>query len=190
MIDEDFLRDNPDLLDADDEPDEIAQAFDRIRRQVDDGLEDCDDKFADIMRRLPEELPPVPDVPPIDRPHVVHNQTPLNDCVNRVAESAAPMSDKARATLKAAGGASWQVLLGFGISFAVRVGVLGILLGSWLDKRFFGGQGFAAMAMILLAIVYSFYMLYRDVTRQDRLQKERVSESMSRVSEQNRDKKH
>lgn len=175
MIDEDFLRDNPDLLDADDEPDEIAQAFDRIRRQVDDGLEDCDDKFADIMRRLPEELPPVPDVPPIDRPHVVHNQTPLNDCVNRVAESAAPISDKARATLKAAGGASWQVLLGFGISFAVRVGVLGILLGSWLDKKFFGGQGFAAMAMILLAIGYSFFMLYRDVTREDRLQKEQLA---------------
>lgn len=175
MIDEDFLRDNPDVADPTDEPDEIAQAFDRIRQQVDEGLEDCDDKFAEIMRRLPEELPPPEPVTPIDKPHVVQNQTPLNDYVNRMAESTAPMSDKARAALKTAGGASWQVLLGFGISFAVRVGVLGILLGSWLDKKFFGGQGFAAMAMILLAIGYSFFMLYRDVTREDRLQKEHLA---------------
>lgn len=188
MIDEDFLRDNPDLVDATDEPDEIELAFARIREQVDDGLEDCDDKLEDIMRRLPDELPPVPDVPLVDTPHRVSNQTPLNDYVNRMAETPTPMSDKARATLRAAGASSWQMLLGFGISFAVRVGVLGILLGSWLDKKFFGGQGFAAMGMILLAIGYSFYMLYRDVTRQDKLQKEETAKILAEEAQKSHKK--
>lgn len=187
MIDEDFLRDNPDLLDPDDEPDEIELAFNKIREQVDSGLTDCDDRLDDIMRRLPEDLPPVPDVPPVDVPHKVQNETRLNEYVNRMAETPAPMSDKARATLKAAGASSWQLLLGFGISFAVRVGVLGVLLGSWLDKKFFGGNGFAAMGMILLAIGYSFYMLYRDVTRQDRLQKELAAQILA-DDEQNKPK--
>lgn len=190
MIDEDFLQDNPDLLDPEDEPDEIELAFRKIREQVDLDLEDCDDKLEDIIRRLPPDEPVDTPKPQVEEKITPINDTPLNKYVNRLAEAPAPMSDKARETLRAAGASSWQILLGFGISFAVRVGVLGVWLGGWLDKRFFGGTGFAALGIMLAVIVYSFYMLYRDVTRQDRLQKERVSESMSRVSEQNRDKKH
>lgn len=179
VFDEDFLRDNPDVADPTDEPDEIELAFARIREQVDEGLGDCDDKLDDIMRRLPEDLPAPEPIPPVDTAPKVSNQTPLNKYVGHLAETPAPMSDKARATLRAAGGSSWQILLGFGISFAVRVGVLGVWLGSFIDKKFFGGQGFAAMGIILLVIAYSFYMLYRDVTRADRLQKEAAAEILA-----------
>lgn len=161
---------------VDDEPDEIESAFDKIREQVAAGLADCDEKLEDIAARLPDDEPEP--IAPVESAPKPDNQTPLNNYVNRMAESPAPMSDKARATLRAAGGASWQLLLGFGISFAVRVGVLGVLLGSWLDKRFFGGNGFAAMGCILLAIAYSFFMLYRDVMRQEKLQKEEVAKAM------------
>ncbi len=62
-------------------------------------------------------------------------------------------------------GASWQLMLGFGVSFAVRVGFLGIWLGSYIDRRWLGDTGFGAMAIIVLVIFYSFYMLYRDLMR-------------------------
>lgn len=175
MFDEDFFKDNPDLLDPEDAPDEIELAFRKISAQADEGLDDCDDKLEDIIRRLPPDEPVEQPRPQLEKEIRPQNNTPLNKYVNKMAETPAPMSDKARATLRAAGASSWQILLGFGISFAVRVGVLGVWLGSWLDKKFFDGEGFAAMAIILLVIVYSFYMLYRDVTRQDRLQKENVA---------------
>lgn len=181
MFDDEFLKDNPDLFDPEDEPDEIELAFRKIREQVDDRLEDCDDKLEDIIRRLPPDEPVEQPRPQVDREIRPQNETPLNKYVNKMAETPAPMSDKARATLRAAGASSWQILLGFGISFAVRVGVLGVWLGSWIDKKFFGGEGFAAMGIMLLVIVYSFYMLYRDVTRQDRLQKESVAEMVQKT---------
>ena len=61
--------------------------------------------------------------------------------------------------------APWQLLAGFGISFAVRVGILGIWLGSYIDRRWLGDTGIGAMAIIVLVIFYSFYMLYRDLMR-------------------------
>lgn len=187
MFDEDFLRDNPEQIDddmfaelaAEEEPDEIELAFNKIRASVDDGLADCDDKLDDIMKRLPADLPPLPPIAPVESNPKPNNNTPLNKGINHMAQTAAPMSDKARATLRAAGGSSWQLLLGFGISFAVRVGLLGVVLGSWLDKQFFGGTGVAAMGIIVLVIFYSFYMLYRDVTRQDKLQKELAEEMLT-----------
>lgn len=99
-----------------------------------------------------------------------------------------PLSDKGRAALKAARASSWQILLGFGASFAVRVGVLGVWLGGWLDKRFFGGTGFAAMGVILLVIAYSFIMLYNDVMRQDKRQKQRLAEIMRDAEDEAADK--
>lgn len=61
--------------------------------------------------------------------------------------------------------APWQLLAGFGISFAVRVGILGIWMGSYIDRRWLGDTGIGAMAIIVLVIFYSFYMLYRDLMR-------------------------
>lgn len=68
----------------------------------------------------------------------------------------------------AAANASWQLLLGFGISFAVRVGILGIWLGGWIDRHWLGDTGLGAAGIILLVIGYSFYMLYADLRRSDR----------------------
>ena len=69
---------------------------------------------------------------------------------------------------RSAANASWQLLLGFGVSFAVRVGLLGIWLGSWIDRRWLGGTGIGAAAIIVLVIFYSFYMLYADLMRYER----------------------
>lgn len=68
----------------------------------------------------------------------------------------------------AAANASWQLLLGFGLSFAVRVGILGIWLGGWIDRHWLGDTGLGAAGIILLVIGYSFYMLYADLRRSDR----------------------
>ncbi len=100
-----------------------------------------------------------------------------------------PLSDKAKITLKAARSSSWQVLLGFGASFAVRVGILGFWLGGWIDRRFLGDTGYGALLIILLVIGYSFYMLYQDVMRQDRRQKRLIAEAMQKEQEQQADKK-
>lgn len=67
----------------------------------------------------------------------------------------------------AAANASWQLLLGFGLSFAVRVGILGIWLGGWIDRHWLGDTGLGAAGIILLVIGYSFYMLYADLRRSD-----------------------
>lgn len=74
---------------------------------------------------------------------------------------------------------SWQLLAGFGISFAVRVGFLGIWLGSYVDRRWLGDTGIGAMVIIVLVIFYSFYMLYHDLMRLTKQQeaKDRLSEN-------------
>lgn len=99
------------------------------------------------------------------------------------------LSDKAKITLAAARRSSWQVLLGFGVSFAVRVGILGFWLGGWIDRRFLGGTGYGALLIILLVIGYSFYMLYQDVMRQDKRQKRLIAEAMQREQGEPSDKK-
>ena len=75
---------------------------------------------------------------------------------------------KVKNAQRSAANASWQLLLGFGVSFAVRVGLLGIWLGSWIDRRWLGGTGIGAAAIIVLVIFYSFYMLYADLMRYER----------------------
>ncbi len=158
-------------------------AFDRIREKVSE-LDDLDARLQRINNLLAEDEP---EPEPIIEPKYQQiNDEPQED-EPRAAEERflpnMPLSPRARAVLAAANASSWQILVGFGISFAVRVGFLGIWLGSWLDKRYFGGEGFFAMGMILLVLAYSFYMLYRDVMRQDRLQKEAVQQEL--VAEKN-----
>ena len=155
-------------------------AFDRIREKVSE-LDDLDARLQRINSLLAEPEPE-PEPEQIDgHQYQQVNDEPQEDEAETKAEFLPniPLSPKARAVLAAANGASWQILLGFGISFAVRVGFLGIWLGSWLDKRFFGGEGYFAIGMILLVLAYSFYMLYRDVMRQDRLQEEAVQRELA-----------
>ena len=78
------------------------------------------------------------------------------------------LEKKVRSAQRAAANASWQLMLGFGLSFAVRVGFLGIWLGGWIDKHWLGGTGLGAAAIIVLVIFYSFYMLYADLFRLER----------------------
>ena len=83
-------------------------------------------------------------------------------------DSGEDLEKRVRNAQRAAANASWQLLLGFGVSFAVRVGLLGIWLGGWIDKRWLGGTGIGAAAIIVLVIFYSFYMLYADLCRLER----------------------
>ncbi len=163
-------------------------AFDRIRERVSE-LDDLDARLQRINDLLAEDkAEPEPEYEPELESEPKYQQ--VNDEAENEADNEAqtvekeflpnmPLSPKARAVLAAANASSWQILLGFGISFAVRVGILGIWLGSWLDKRYFGGEGFFAMGMILLVLAYSFYMLYRDVMRQKRLQEEVVRQELA-----------
>ncbi|MBQ3198755.1 MAG: AtpZ/AtpI family protein [Firmicutes bacterium] len=157
-------------------------AFDRIREKVSE-LDDLDARLQRINSLLAEAKDePEPEPEPELKYQQVDDEQEEDepqDTAEEIFLPNMPLSPRARAVLAAANGASWQILLGFGISFAVRVGFLGIWLGSWLDKRYFGGEGFFAMGMILLVLVYSFYMLYRDVMRQDRLQKEAVQRELA-----------
>ncbi|MBQ2887292.1 MAG: AtpZ/AtpI family protein [Firmicutes bacterium] len=157
-------------------------AFDRIRERVSE-LDDLDARLQRINSLLAEaEDEPEPEPEPELKYQQLDDEQEEDepqDTAEEIFLPNMPLSPRARAVLAAANGASWQILLGFGISFAVRVGFLGIWLGSWLDKRYFGGEGFFAMGMILLVLVYSFYMLYRDVMRQDRLQKEAVQRELA-----------
>lgn len=163
-------------------------AFDRIRERVSE-LDDLDARLQRINDLLAEDkAEPEPEFEPEFEPEPKYQQ--VNDEAENEADNEAqtvekeflpnmPLSPKARAVLAVANASSWQILLGFGISFAVRVGILGIWLGSWLDKRYFSGEGFFAMGMILLVLAYSFYMLYRDVMRQKRLQEEVVRQELA-----------
>ncbi|HIU10033.1 MAG TPA: AtpZ/AtpI family protein [Candidatus Avidehalobacter gallistercoris] len=99
-----------------------------------------------------------------------------------------PLSGKAKITLNSARSSSWQVLLGFGVSFAVRVGFLGFWLGGWIDRRFLGDTGYGALLIILLVIGYSFYMLYQDVMRQDKRQKRLVAEALQKEQKKQAEK--
>lgn len=78
------------------------------------------------------------------------------------------LEQKVRNAQRTAANASWQLMLGFGLSFAVRVGFLGVWLGGWIDEHWLGGTGLGAAAIIVLVIFYSFYMLYADLCRLER----------------------
>ena len=45
--------------------------------------------------------------------------------------------------------------------------MIGVLLGGWLDRRYAGGHGYIIMLMVLVTIVYSIYMLYRDLVKME-----------------------
>lgn len=94
---------------------------------------------------------------------IVEQAPPNREAIERDAF----VRERLREARRSAANASWQLLLGFGLSFCVRVGILGIWLGSWLDRRFLGGTGLGAAGIILLVIGYSFYMLYAELRRND-----------------------
>lgn len=87
---------------------------------------------------------------------------------DKKSQPAKQLDERVRDAQRAAANASWQLMLSFGLSFAVRVGILGIWLGGWIDRRWLGGTGLGAAAIIVLVIFYSFYMLYADLRRLER----------------------
>ena len=64
-------------------------------------------------------------------------------------------------------------MMSFGISLAIRIYLIGVLLGGWLDRRFGGGKGYITAAMVLVAIFFSIYMLYRDLLRLEKRKTEK-----------------
>ena len=56
----------------------------------------------------------------------------------------------------------------FGVSLAIRLYLIGVLLGGWLDRRWAGGKGYLTILMVLITIVYSIYMLYRDLMNMEK----------------------
>ena len=97
------------------------------------------------------------------------------------------LENKVRSARRAAASASWQLMLGFGISFAVRVGILGIWLGGWIDRRWLGGTGLGAAAIIVLVIFYSFYMLYADLQRLERRVQAEKAQTEAKYAKKNTD---
>lgn len=95
--------------------------------------------------------------------NIVERALPNREAIERDAF----VRERLREAGRSAANASWQLLLGFGLSFCLRVGIMGVWLGGWLDRRFLGGTGFGALGIIVLVIGYSFYMLYADLRRND-----------------------
>ncbi len=104
---------------------------------------------------------------------------------NKQPASPSELEQKVQNAQRAAANASWQLLLGFGISFAMRVGLLGIWLGGWIDRRWLGGTGLGAAAIIVLVIFYSFYMLYADLCRLERRVQEEKARAEAEIAKKN-----
>lgn len=124
---------------------------------------------------LPDEEPEQPSEVELAfdsiRSHIDEQLAECDEKLEQISTQLPPEQKPARAkyhSTSGTGGGSWQIMLGFGISLTVRLLLWGVALGGWLDRRFFGGNGYAVQGMILLAIVYSFFMLYHDVMRHDR----------------------
>ncbi len=66
---------------------------------------------------------------------------------------------------------AFVTLLGFGVAFALRIIVVGVLLGGWIDRKIGGGKGYWTLGMIVFAILFSFYMLYRELTQKEKNKK-------------------
>ncbi|MDD2568395.1 MAG: AtpZ/AtpI family protein [Clostridia bacterium] len=61
-------------------------------------------------------------------------------------------------------------MMSFGINLAVRIYLIGVLFGGWLDRRFGGGNGYITIVMVVFTIFFSIYMLYRDLLRLEKAQ--------------------
>lgn len=170
---------------ADEELTPEQAAFAQIAQQAEAGLAACDEAYVRIQNILAEydeaKRQEAEDVINNAIENDVNSEPALAeqwDFESQYANAPAPpnleaiqrdafVQTRLREARRAAANASWQLLLGFGISFAVRVGLLGICLGGWIDRHWLGGTGFGAMGIILLVIGYSFYMLYADLCRSD-----------------------
>lgn len=74
---------------------------------------------------------------------------------------------------KGGGKTAFALMMSFGISLAIRIYLIGVLLGGWLDKHFGSSKGYITVAMVLVAIFFSIYMLYRDLLRLEKLKTEK-----------------
>lgn len=104
---------------------------------------------------------------------------------NKRSAGSSELEQKVQNAQRAAANASWQLLLSFGISFAMRVGLLGIWLGGWIDRRWLGGTGLGAATIIVLVIFYSFYMLYADLCRLERRVQQEKAQAEAEMAKKN-----
>lgn len=180
--------------------DSIARAFAEINARLDEGMADFDERMKRINDMLPKdelERPVLPTSEPktlaslmqkgqkgqqaeAEQEEEVFCETQAEPEPPLDPERAAKqlfLSEKVREAGRIGAGASWQLMLGFGISLALRVGILGVWLGSYIDRHWLGDTGIGAAVIIVLVIFYSFYMLYHDLMlldKQNREERERV----------------
>ena len=62
---------------------------------------------------------------------------------------------------------SFAMLLNFGLSLAIKVWLIGVLLGGWIDEKFFDDSGYVTIILILLVIIFSFVSLYRTLVAEE-----------------------
>lgn len=74
-------------------------------------------------------------------------------------------SENKRKPYRGEGKTGLALMMSFGINLAVRIYLIGVLFGGWLDRRFGGGNGYVTAAMVVITIFFSIYMLYRDLLR-------------------------
>lgn len=198
------LTDSADLTgsgedsEQEEQDDSIARAFAEINARLDEGMADFDERMKRINDMLPKdelERPVLPTSEPktlaslmqkgqkgqqAEQEEEVFCETQAEPEPPLDPERAAKqlfLSEKVREAGRIGAGASWQLLLGFGISPALRVGILGVWLGSYIDRHWLGDTGIGAAVIIVLVIFYSFYMLYHDLMlldKQNREERERV----------------
>lgn len=202
--DSEFL-DLSELAEQEEQDDSIERAFAEINARLDEGMAEFDERMKRINAMLPK------DEPKRSAQNDVQNE--VGAAENEFAENpeedeifcetqAEPepydperaakqvfLSEKLREAGRIGVGASWQLLLGFGISLALRIGILGVWLGSYVDRRWLGDTGIGAAVIIVLVIFYSFYMLYHDLMRIDKQNREE-REKVRREAEEEWARRH
>lgn len=56
---------------------------------------------------------------------------------------------------------SAAILMSFGFSFAVRLIVIAVFIGGYIDDKFFGSASYTQMILALALIFFSFWDLYK-----------------------------
>jgi hypothetical protein len=191
------LADSGEDSGQEEQDDSIARAFAEINARLDEGMADFDERMKRINDMLPKdelERPVLPTSEPktlaslmqkgqkgqqaeaeAEQEEEVFCETQAEPEPPLDPERAAKqlfLSEKVREAGRIGAGASWQLMLGFGISLALRVGILGVWLGSYIDRHWLGDTGIGAAVIIVLVIFYSFYMLYHDLMLLDKQNRE------------------